>query len=443
VNDKSANDAARYGLLGFMFLTIVPFGSNRPFFWGFWSAAVAVMALAFLRAGFVEHPRLGRKPFWLQTAALLFGVYVVFLVAQIVPIETRFAGGLNTTPPLELISRTLSIAPLETWFALLRWATYGVLFILVFQLSSRSRSSAMMLFGLSILAGLEAIYALTALLQLDDTILIFDKESYFGVATGTFVNRNSLATFLSLGAIVSAVILTVDDKIERRYSIGSGQRLIAALCFAFIMAALFATNSRMGLFAGSVGVVVALLLRAQTWKYAALIGLLAIFIGSAGIYFYGFGLIDRVIRVEGAFDGRFELYQNIWSMIKARPLTGYGDGAFAQAYLLFHVRSPQSAVTWEYAHSTYLALWSGAGLVFGTLPMLVLLFLAAGSVRRSRQKKGCTIETAVVIGATLTVALHSLVDFGLEMEAVAIFYVTILGIACSRACQSAPSENEV
>lgn len=440
IKDKSAHDPARYLLLGFTFLTIIPFGSNRPFFWALWGLVIAALALFFIKNRYVGQLSLQKKPIWLKAAAGLFVAYALFLILQIMPVSAQFVGGVNAPIPVILSSGTLSIAPYETWFALLRWLTNGILFILVFQLTARSRSSGLMFFGLSILAGLEALYALTALFQLGDTILFFPKESYLGVATGTFVNRNSLATFLSLGAIVSAVILTTDKSAENRFIISTAERVLCAISLAFIIAALFATNSRMGLFAGMAGLLIAVILRMQNLKQIAAILVFAIFSGMIGFYAFGFDFIDRVVRVESQSDIRLELYQNVWGMIMSRPWSGFGGGTFAQAYVLFHESSAQSSLTWDHAHSTYLALWSGAGFIFGSLPIVILLVLTGGSLTRSQVRKSFTPEAAIAIGASVTIAIHSLVDFSIEMQAVAIFYVVILAIGCSRAYQAAYEE---
>ena len=104
----------------------------------------------------------------------------------------------------------------------------------------------------------------------DDTILFLPKEKYFGSATGTFLNRNTFATYLSLGGVVALSLLVRPIESKKRSS-GSGgfQSMISIrlpkiwymIGLAFIVITLFATQSRMGVLSGMVGMATVLMLR--------------------------------------------------------------------------------------------------------------------------------------------------------------------------------------
>ena len=70
---------------------------------------------------------------------------------------------------------------------------------------------------------------------------------------------------------------------------------------------------------------------------------------------------------------RGDLYRQVWGMILARPWTGYGGEAFELAYPLFHRPPVDPDLVWDHAHSSYLALWTDYGLIFGSMPLLMLL----------------------------------------------------------------------
>jgi O-antigen ligase len=67
---------------------------------------------------------------------------------------------------------------------------------------------------------------------------------------------------------------------------------------------------------------------------------------------------------------RLQLYQQVFTMIKARPLTGFGFDSFPPAFEMFHKTPVTAGFVWDKAHSTYLTLWAEAGLLFGSFAPL-------------------------------------------------------------------------
>jgi O-antigen ligase len=135
----------------------------------------------------------------------------------------------------------------------------------------------------------------------------------------------------------------------------------------------------------------------------------------------------RFLDVGQSAEVRIETYRQVWQMIAARPWLGYGGGAFEQAFGLFH-QPPLVGYIWDRAHNTYLTLWVELGVLVGSLPLLalglVLVRLAAGLVR-ARESWPAILAA---LGVLLVSAVHSTVDFSLEMQANALVLVALLAI---------------
>ncbi len=432
------NSIAGWSIFAVVALAPLPLGSNRPFFWALWAAAAGGIGLWFVLAVRVadEEFRVPVRAF--RGLAAGFAAVFLAMLVQILPIGELLPITFSNQSGETVRTATLSAAPGETVFALLRWGTYGVVFFVMLQAGVQEKRSRMLLRGLLLVAVAEGAYALVALTQLGDTILFFDKRYYHGAATGTFVNRNSLATFLGLGIVLAVALAT-------RRAAGGDERgrngrkppkvdrvrlLLLAAAIFLLFAALVATQSRMGLFATMAGVVVVLLLR-PAGNLAVTAGL--ILAGAVAVaFFYGSGVAERALTTEASLQYRLALYRQAIDMILDRPLLGHGAGAFALTFPPFHTPALDMSVTWDHAHSTYLALWAGLGVVAGTIPMVLVATICVVIFRRSFSRGRPSVESAAALGATATVALHSILDFSLEIQGVALFYTALLAIGAAR-----------
>jgi O-antigen ligase len=147
---------------------------------------------------------------------------------------------------------------------------------------------------------------------------------------------------------------------------------------------------------------------------------------------YGTLFLERLGRVGDASDVRMQLYQQVLQMIEARPLLGFGGDSFEYAYPLFHQAPVSVDLVWDKAHSTYLSLWAEYGLFFGSLPMLIvaIIVLQLGAAYVKAPGQDMLIRSGLCV--ILVGALHSLVDFSLEIEAVTFAFVAIVATAWAR-----------
>jgi O-antigen ligase len=126
-----------------------------------------------------------------------------------------------------------------------------------------------------------------------------------------------------------------------------------------------------------------------------------------------------------------ELYRQVATMIAADPWFGFGGGAFEWVFPLFNQPPLSADVVWDRAHSTYLGLWSEFGLVAGSVPLVIVAILAVGAaIGFWRSENGWSVPLAG-LAVVAVAALHSTVDFSLEMPANAYVLLAVLGIGAA------------
>lgn len=421
-------------------LTALPLASNRATWWLLWTAVLAAIALVYvLRFGMADPAYRVRV---LDHKALVGFAMVLPLWAlvQTLPlVGTLPTGWLLAAPEA---GATLSVQPQVAMSGILRFAGYILLAGLVIEVASR-RDRVLRLAQI-VYAGicLQAVWAVVALKVLDDFSFWGLKVAYLGSATGTFVNRNSLATFLGFGLVLGLGILA---ERARRSSIRATRRdtvigrlgygdLIVLIGMVFLMIGLIYTQSRLGLMASLCGAGVTLMLvRAQSGVAAGRILVEMVIVGLGAIVAValvaaGQGVAERMLFLGNEAVNRLAIYQQTLAMISVRPWTGYGMDAFGAAFEAFRGPPLLAPVTYDLAHNSYLMLWAEFGVVFGSVPIVALFAVTILLVRRMRSEDGFSGMAAAGLGALVLGAVHSLGDFSLEIPANVYVLMCILGL---------------
>ncbi len=423
----------------------IPFGSNRPIFWAISGFLLASMMLIYLLQLHINGAKLQYRIVKIKWLVFLFCVFLLYIVVQIIPFNIWVIKSQNFAyDALIITSKTISLAPSVSFLSLIQFASYGLLFFFILQLAHNPERAQRMLISLFVIIVLYAAYSLLALTQFGDTILFMPKWAYEGYATATFVNRNSFATFLSFGLIIGCAF-SVFSFSQKGNMISS---LLYILGIAIIIATLFATQSRMGFASGLVGALLTIFLVVIKAKKPSLIIWPLLLFSTIAIilltYLYGQGLLDRLGSTEiSSLDDRMLLYQQIISMISSRPLLGFGAGRFELTFPLFHKLPLSPDVVWDLAHNSYLALWAELGIVFGSIPIILLILIAIRAIKIYRNAQYHWLYAAISLGVFITAAMHSLVDFSLEIQAVAYLFVAILAIGISSSTKSKKKNNNV
>lgn len=423
-------------LMLILFLAPLALGSNRPFFWTLWALLLGLMLGAYGLWVQFRGFRLRVGPGDLLPEIVVYTGLCLFLIAQVLPLGGfGFVPEIVTAAGISLPLQTLSTTPGNTLLMLLRWGTYGALFFLGVQVSLSPKRRLRLLWVIAAIVTAHALIGLLFFYQWGNTILGIEKWAYQDSLTGSFVNRNSFATFLAIGLVVVVGLIanTLSDASQlrgRRY-MGVALLLVAAL---FILAAAFATNSRMGLFSGLVGAAIVVILamaKSRGLGIGAKVGLavLTMLLLAAVGYLFGASLWLRFLDVGNAAGVRLELYRQALEMVATRPWTGFGGGSFEQAYQVFHRPPVSTEYIWDRAHNSYLSLWVELGVIAGSLPLLMVAIVFGRAAITYLSQPHLDAASLIGIGAVVVAAIHSAVDFSLEMQAITLLFVMLLAMA--------------
>ena len=304
---------------------------------------------------------------------------------------------------------------------------------------------------LNIVIGVGCIVTVVCIAQYHYTpgaLLWAEKQHYHGSFTGSFVNPNTAATYF--GVVLLMALSAGLGQLERvnvlrllyarRDPTGSDHLrwgpLAAYLGAAFVFfVALMLTQSRAGILsslAGAaclIGAFAYLALRRKTSLLVAL-GLTALVLsgGALLLSFYG-GRFLRRLDLEGLVDEqRACTFKSTWQAIEDHFWHGTGLGTFQDVFP--HYRLPECGIYghWNMAHNLFLEGMLSLGVAVFAVCGLVVYFLLIGTyVRGMRERRRLRFVPLACLCIIVTVTLHSLVDFSMQIPAVAVLACAVLG----------------
>lgn len=444
------NNFVGYFLVALVVLSAIPVASNRPSWWLLWTMVLGVVGVLYvLRAQFLMGQR---RRFQSSQFPLFFALAFlvpVYALVQFLPIAEILPAGLLTLPatvPAELAPHSISVMPDASFLGAIRAIGFILFLMLAIEVGTQSDRNHSLGFWLMIGILAHGLFGMISLKFLDDFSLWGIKDSYIGVLTGTFVNRNSIATFLGFGLILAVSFALDRGRMaalvpkDRGYSAMFTPIRIEIISFwliAILLAfAIILTQSRMGAFATVAGAYATFLTSRLVSKapfgkiiFESAVGLviLSVFlIPSAGT-----GIVERAIFALVESTDRLAIYSQTWAMILDRPVTGFGYDAFAPAFELYR-SAPLVAENYiDLAHNSYLALWSEQGLFIGSIPMLLIAWALWITVQRVKASQGDLALNTAAIGMIVLGAVHSTADFSLEIPANIYCFLFVVGLAMS------------
>jgi O-antigen ligase len=422
-------------------------GGNRVTAWGVNALLFPALALAYELSLFARgrsHAFAARR---IVVPIVLFLFVALWAFAQTSPVASiAFAHPIWAMASDALavgLPATISVDPPATLRALTRLLTDASVLWLAIQLCRDSSRALFLLQAVAAIVAAYAAYGLVLAVAAGAAIPFFDAPAG-GPVRSTFVNRNSFATYAGLG-LIDVVALAM--RLYRReipdaagavsyrlsaFIATTGKRggvLIGA--GLLILVALLGTLSRGGVLSTAVGVFAVLALTATRGSQKRGERVEAIIFVAAAIavafVFFGDRFVGRIVASGVDDTSRLAVYVIAFRAIMDAPLLGFGYGTFADVFPMYRDQSIPPFDTWELAHNTYLEVWLGLGLLFGTALMAAIGLLAlkclAGAVKRRRDAVAPVVATA----ATLLIGAHALVDFSLQMEGVALTFMALLG----------------
>lgn len=455
-DDLRLEDILLWGALAALAWAPFWFGGNRPFAWGVNAVAWSLLVLAYETALTVKARPYPVPPLRLAPVLIIMGAALAWSLAQCGslmpewlqnPIWPLTAGALDMT-----VSGAVSINPDTTKIALLTLLPPAGAFWLALQLGREGRRARKIVFALAGISALYAAYAIFSFTWSPDRLLWVKKEYYLDAATGPFVNRNSYASYAAIGMLASLAALTnvitrIHDGAASWKDWISALLTRSALVPGFLLCAvmlngmaLMLTGSRAGIASGFLGVLVLYVLQTGRkrfrWPQAAGLGAALVVILIVVAQYDD--LLSQRLQAQGIVDDvRLAILRLGMVALGDQPATGFGFGTFEDAFRLYRDASLPGSLAIDKAHNTYLELALGLGLPVFLLLMSAFLILLARCVRgcfiRRKDAEIPLLATAV----SVMVAVHSLVDFSLQMQGIAVTYATLLGVGVS---QSWPSE---
>jgi O-antigen ligase len=442
---SKGHDYLGWALVVTALLAPLPMGGIRAFFFMLYAAVVAVLGLFYAVGLYRGHvrPRLPLSVF--AVPVILFCLVIVWMLITLLPLGLAAAPEWAALSPLADLAGRITIAPGATFDMLVRYLTYGLFFVLALQVAVEKKRAKTMFRVIYLGIAVHALIALASLTFFGDVLLFLPKEAYVGDATGTFVNRNSFATFAAFGAIMGvALIFGVDEDDVARSRLS---RILVQLGFnvaplALIGLALAFSHSRMGMFVAALGAGLIALIAVfrSSGARRVLAGLLiivglvsgAVLANTSGILF------ERMATVDRDADVRLAVYEQTLDLIATRPISGYGGGTYEDAFRAVKTDPISPDVTFDAAHNLYLELAAELGIPATIAVVLSVLLLAGTTAIAAVRRENWTIPAAAA-AVVLAGGVHSLVDFSLQIPAIVLMMLLILalGFAQSRPIQQA------
>jgi O-antigen ligase len=426
--------------------------------WGFLPAQLLLLAAAcrqFWRKGW---PALSRRP------ALIIAVVAAIPLLQLMPLPEELLSVLSPGRPKLAhafaasgvavpLASGISLVPHQTTLSLLRLYCYLLAFLLAYQNAGSRPGRRSLRWVLLVLALIEATYGLFQYLTGWQYIYNYAKTSSFTSASGTYINYNHFAGLLEMALpflVVQLWLRSPHGNVSRtRYwrEILSGPNVgrwlfRLGLLLVVVMALIF-SESRSGILAGIVGMIVAatLTLPGNT-KRSSLLSILLIaglmVVASAWI-----GLWPVLTRFQDlsrgapAEEARITIWQDTTALIRDFPILGSGLGTYPTVSL--HYQTIPVTVRYDHAHNDYLEFAADIG-----IPGALLLFCGLWALTIHVARKSLSANhgsdrrlAAACAGSLMALLLHSLTDFNLQIPANALIFSWIAGTAAG-IVQSAP-----
>lgn len=436
-------------------LAAVPFGANRPWAWSFFSIVVALFGLFYFTKVLFLRCELNKLHYSIKISIVLFVIPLLVCLLQssnLVPIawvhpfwssvNQLLSGSISANP-------TVSLLPHETLTGLMRLLSYGMVFLISLFLNKKSKSVNFTFNLIAYMGTIYAIYGLVVYFGGFNTVLWFDKWSYQDLVTSTFINRNSYATFAGLTLLSCFPLMFEGIYASFKYGLitNYGRQFFIEnmvtkgwkplLLITIIATALLLTQSRGGVLSALLAIFLfaLLLLFSHKIKFNITVFILMIIIGlTASLVFYQSGekVIERLDKITlDDKNDRLVLYDILSKANQDNTWLGLGYGSFEKTFRLY--RNESIVSYFDKAHNTFLENIFELGSMPAYSLFLAIFILALICFRGVFVRRKDWIYPAIGFSSTVLVATHSLVDFSLQIPAVAYLYALIMGAAVAQA----------
>ena len=445
-------------LLTIVILAPLPFGGVPAWAWSTIAVGIGGLLLgwwALVVTGRLAVVRLPARLWWSVAPFAAAMVWAVFQTVSFSPASLHHPLWRDSADVLGIAYKgAISLDPVSSRESIIRIASYAGIFWLALQLGHDHRRARAAILAVALGAAGYALYGLGLEFSGANMILWREKIAYRDVVTSTFVNRNSFATFASLGLLCTTAALL--DRLRRSADreVGKGEWLrrlivedlapIAVLLVAWLVlaVALLLSESRAGTAASLLGLLAfcaILAARRGTTARSVLVGAMAVSVAVAALFdLSGEGLERRLWTSADNWADRAEIHARTAAAIQDAPLLGTGLGTFVPVYRLYRTGRFGPDVEVNAAHNDYLELALELGVPGAAsflAPLVALALVCAVGVFTRRR----AVLPATGFAACIVVGAHAYVDFSLRIPGVAATFALVLGVAVAQSWRRAPT----
>ncbi len=433
-------------------LAPLPFASNRPWSWSLLSMIVGLLMLAWAIGAWrdKEMVAIGWRRVW--PFLVMFTVIVCWFILQAGawtpdtwhhPSWDAAAAALG-----EPLDGAISVDPAMTRTALMRLLSYAGIFWLALQFGRNDQNARTIFWSIALAGFVYSIYGMVIEFSDLNMVLWYERWSYVDSVTSTFINRNSYATYAGL-TLLAVLGLTFNE--FRRSAVGgmmsisgfrwlleqiTGPLGLLLLMVATIGSALLLTGSRGGISSFTVGVLILSLgfvLSPGSRPTFGLIITAACSLLVAGLMaLSGELVLSRFDSVTVDAAGRANFYRVVLDAILADPWVGTGYGTFEVSFPMVRDATIMTPLLLDKAHNSYLEFAFEAGVPIFALMIGLLGGLGALCVHGVWKRRENRLFPCVGAAAAALVAVHALVDFSIQIPAVAVVFAALLGVASAQ-----------
>jgi O-antigen ligase len=387
---------------------------------------------------------------------MLFAAVVAYALLQVIPWIPITLENPLWNQAADTLDRSIrgSIAAdrTATFIYLFRLIIYSGIFYLAF-ITGRDASRARAIIRLIAISGyIYAVYGLVVYWSGNKTILWFSKWAYFRDLTGTFVNRNSFATYLGL-CTLAALCLLLQSFAQIELHGDFRRRLAAAIEFAsarigrliglfILVTSLFLTHSRGGLLATLSGIAALMLAIAMAPSLMRLRrigawGMVPFIVFVIALFISGGATFDRMMSADFDSIQRFTVYRLTMQAIGDYPIFGIGLGSFAEVFPIYRTSAISAYI--DLAHNDYLQNILELGIPAAVCLFAAVICLVGMCLHGIRTRQRDAIYPCLAVAASVLVGLHATIDFSLQIPAVTVTYMFLLGIGVAQSFSSRAS----
>src|SRR5262249_3067070 len=137
---------------------------------------------------------------------------------------------------------------------------------------------------------------------------------------------------------------------------------------------------------------------------------------------FGDAVVGKIARQGLNDESRMAVYIITMRSILGAPLLGYGYGTFADGFPMFPHPSVSNGGKWQMGHNSYLEVFQGLGLLFGSMLVASVVLLVLRCIKGAVTRQMNETMPRVAASVAFLLGVHALVDFSLQMQAVAITF---------------------